>query len=100
MTLEETLLAVWRQTLVEQSKTVQIGEVSFSVRTTAKQKLKQVDFQFEGRVLRGLEQNPDTRSQWAVLARQGHKVMQFLEGGIYVGVVADWMVKLYPKRDL
>jgi hypothetical protein len=58
ITLDDALLAVWRQTLVGPSKTVQIGEGSFRVRATAKQKLKQVDFQFGGRVLRGLEQIP------------------------------------------
>ena len=98
MTLEETLLSVWRQTLVEQARTVKIGEATYRVRSTAKQKLKQVDFGFEGRELRGLEQNPDTKSRWAALARKGQKVMQFLEGGKYVGVAADRKVHLYPGR--
>jgi hypothetical protein len=37
-----------------------------------------VDFVFDGNEIRGLEQNPDTRSEWAKLARSGKKVMQFL----------------------
>ena len=98
MILEETLLAVWRQSLIEESRTVKLGEDSFPVRTTAKQKLKQVDFRFDGRELRGLEQNPNTKSRWAALAKKGQKVMQFLEGGKYVGVAADGKVKLYPRH--
>ena len=57
---------------------------------TPKQKLKQVNFQLYGRNFRGLEQNPDTKSRWAAMARSGQKVMQFLEDGSrYVAVVAD-----------
>jgi hypothetical protein len=39
--------------------------------------------------LRGLEQNPETKSRWAAMARAGKKVMQFLEGGRYLAVVVD-----------
>jgi len=48
--------------------------------------------------LRGLEQNPNTDSRWAQLARKGHKVMQFLDAGRYVGVVVDGKVTLYGKK--
>ena len=37
--------------------------------------------------MRGLEQNPETASRWAQLARQGKKVMQFLQGRRYIAVV-------------
>jgi hypothetical protein len=33
--------------------------------------------QFEGRDLRGLEQNPNAKSRWAVMAQKGQKVIQF-----------------------
>src|SRR5208283_2678593 len=46
-----------------------------------KQKLKQVDFRFDGRDFRALEQNPNTKSRRAAMARKHQKVMQFLEGG-------------------
>ena len=62
---------------------------------TAKRNLKQIDFQFNGRDLHGLEQNPGTKSRWAKMARDGKKVMQFLEQGKYVAVVADGKVHLY-----
>jgi hypothetical protein len=99
ISLEDTLLTVWRQSLVENKKTVALEGESFPVRSTVKRKLKQVDFQFEGKDLRGLEQNPDTKSRWAAMARDGKKVMQFLEGGSYVAVVADGKVHLYAPKN-
>jgi len=71
--------------------------------------LREVDFVFDGQptgktirdtkiVLRGLEQNPKTESRWAQLARAGHKVMQFLSAGRYVGNVVDGKVTLYGGK--
>jgi hypothetical protein len=97
-TLEETLLTVYEQSLVENKKTVTLEGKTFPVRSTAKRKLKQIDFQFEGRELRGLEQNPETKSRWAKMARDGKKVMQFLEGGRYIAVVVDGNVHLYSSK--
>jgi hypothetical protein len=99
ISLEDTLLNVWRQSLVENKKTVMLEGDSFPVRSTANRKLKQVDFQFDGKDLRGLEQNPDRKSRWAAMARGGKKVMQFLEGGRYVAVVADGKVHLYAPKN-
>jgi hypothetical protein len=98
-TLEETLLSVWRQALVENLKIVTVGAGTFSVRTTAKLNLKQVDFEFQGRAYRGLEQNPDTKSRWAAMARKGAKVMQFLEAGKYIAVVVDGKIHSYGPKD-
>ena len=74
MTFEEVLISVWRQSLVDKSPTVEVDGKKFPVRTTAKRKLNQIDFVFDGRDIRGLEQNPDTKSRWAAMARQGKKV--------------------------
>jgi hypothetical protein len=57
-----------------------------------------VDFIFDGRELRGLEQNPNTKSRWAQMAGEGAKVMQFLDRGKYVAAVTDGKVRLYPRR--
>ena len=95
MTFEETLVSVWRQALVDDSSTVEVDGKTYLVRTTAKRKLKQIDFVFDGREIRGLEQNPDTKSRWAKMAREGKKVMQFLDGGRYVAVVVDGKMKTY-----
>jgi hypothetical protein len=96
--LEAALVTVWRQSLVENKKTVALEDESFAVRSTAKRKLKQIDFRIDGRELRGLEQNSDTKSRWAAMARSGKKVMQFLEGGRYIAVVVDGKVHIYPGK--
>jgi hypothetical protein len=93
--LESTLLGVWQQSLVDKKKIVEFDGETYSVRQTPKSKLKQIDFRFEGRELRGLEQNPNTRSRWAKLAREGKHVMQFLEAGRYIAVVVDGKVRVY-----
>ncbi len=86
--LDEALLSVWKQALVDGKK----GEVTYPVRSTPKRALAQVDFEFAGQQIRGLEQNPRTGSRWADLARQGAKVMQFLIGGRYIAAVCDGKV--------
>ena len=95
---EETLIEVWRQTLVENAKTVQLGTGGFPVRRTPKRGLRHVDFVFDGNEIRGLEQNPDTKSRWAQSARSGKKVMQFLSEGRYVANVVDGKVTFYGGR--
>ena len=45
----------------------------------------------------GLEQNPAKASQWARLAREQKKVMQFLKERRYIAVVVDGKVQLYGK---
>jgi len=94
---EETLIEVWRQTLVENATVVKLDGNLYPVRRTPKRRLRQVDFVFEGKEIRGLEQNPDTKSEWAKLARSGKRVMQFLSAGRYVAVVVDAKVKLYGR---
>jgi hypothetical protein len=90
--LEQSLIDVWRQALVENAKYVQVGPEQVPVRRTAKSRLCQVDFQIKGEDFRGLEQNPNTKSRWAEMARSGKKVMQFLQKGRYVANVADGKV--------
>jgi hypothetical protein len=72
-TLDHAFLSVWRQALVEQKKIVTAGSSTFSVRRTAKHRLAQIDFELDGVEYRGLEQNPQTRSRWAKMAREGRK---------------------------
>jgi hypothetical protein len=98
MTLEEALVRVWRQALVEGAENAELGGEKFPVRETPRKHLREVDFVFEGQPLRGLEQNPKTESRWAQLARAGHKVMQFLSAGRYIGVVVDGKVTLYGAK--
>ena len=95
--VEEALKTVWRQALVERARTVELDGKSYPVRRTPRRGLAQVDFSFEGREIRALEQNPETKSRWAQLARSGKKVMQFLKGGRYIANVAGGDVTVYGK---
>jgi len=97
LSLEQALIEVWRQTLVEDVKTVELEAKHYPVRRTPKRGLRQVDFVFEGNDIRALEQNPETKSRWAQLARSGNKVMQFLSEGRYVANVVDGKVTLYGR---
>ena len=98
--LDEALISVWRQALVENAGSVELENRSFPVRRTSRLRLREVDFEFEGHWLRGLEQNPETASRWAQLARQGKKVMQFLHERRYAAVVADGKVQFYGNSIL
>ena len=95
---EQTLIDVWWQALVENAKVVELGKEHYPVRRTPKRGLRQVDFVFDGNEIRGLEQNPETKSRWAQMARAGKKVMQFLSEGRYVANVVDGKVTLYGRR--
>jgi hypothetical protein len=94
---DEVLIEVWRQALVDRSNTVKIAGESLPVRKTASKRLVEVDFIFDDQPYRGIQQNPNTKSGWANLARKGAKVMQFLQAGKYVAVVVDGKVTYYCK---
>jgi hypothetical protein len=98
LSFEQALIDVWRQTLVENAKTVELGSGRYPVRNTPKRRLRQVDFVFDGHEIRGLEQNPLTKSRWAQLARSGKNVMQLLSEGRYVANVVDGKVNFYSGR--
>lgn len=99
MSLEEALLSVWRQVLEENANLVELEGQRFPVRRTRQRRLRQLDFEFAGETLRGIEQNPRTKSRWAELARAGKKVMQFTSGGRYIGNVADGKVMFYRSSE-
>jgi hypothetical protein len=63
MNSSKTSHSVWRQSLVDESASVKIDEETYSVVSWVN--------------LRGLEQNPDTKSRWAAMARagEGHAVL-------------------------
>jgi hypothetical protein len=89
ISFEQALIDVWRQALVENANEVKLGKERYAVRQTPKRHLREVDFTFDGKEIRGLEQNPGTKSRWAKMAREGKKVMQFLSEGRYVANVAN-----------
>jgi hypothetical protein len=96
---DETLIAVWRQALVENADAVKLGTESYPVTNSKAKRLRLVAFAFDGNEIMGIEQNPKTKSRWAQLARSGKKVMQFIQDGRYVAVVTDGKVMLYGKRE-
>lgn len=99
LSFEQALVDVWRQALVENAEVVVLGtERCPVVRLTPKRRLPEVDFVFDGNKIRGLEQNPETKSPWAQMARAGKKVMQFISEGQYVANVVDGKVTVYGRR--
>jgi hypothetical protein len=95
---EEIAKAIWRQALVENEPMVTLGGERYPVTRSRAKKLRQVVFEFDGESFIGIEQNPKTKSRWAAMARAGKKVMQFIQDGRYIAVVADGKVMLYGKR--
>jgi hypothetical protein len=95
MTLGETLVSVWQQALVDESATVTLDSGPYRVTRTRSRGLKVVEFEFDGRQLTGIEQNPETASKWAALARQGQRVMQFNAGGRYFANVVEGKLTRY-----
>jgi hypothetical protein len=98
ISFEQTLIDVWWQVLVENVDLVELGTERYPVRLTSKRHLGEVDLVLDGNKIRGLEQNPETRSRWAQMARSGKKVMQFLNEGRYVANVVDGKVTMYSRR--
>lgn len=95
---DETIKAIWRQALVENADVVKLGAERYPVTRSKAKRLRQVAFVFDGNTIMGIEQNPKTKSRWAQMARAGKKVMQFIQGGSYVAVVADGKVTMHGKR--
>lgn len=71
--LDETLIAVWRQTLVNDADVVKLGATRFPVTTSKAKHLRQVVFEFDGESFMGIEQNPKTKSRWASMARSARR---------------------------
>jgi hypothetical protein len=74
-----------------------LGSEQFPVSSSKEKRLRQVEFNFDGKTIIGIE-TPATKSNWAKLARSGVKVMQSVQDGRYIGAVAAGKVTLYGKR--
>jgi hypothetical protein len=97
ISFEQTLIDVWRQGQIENADVVVLSGERYPVRETPKRHLREVDFVFDGNDIRGLEQNPETKSRWAQMARAGDKVMQFVSQGRYVANVVGGKVSHYGR---
>lgn len=96
MPLFDVLLDVWRQALVEGAASVDVGGVPSAVERTRSSHLRMVSFTYEGHRCEGIEQNPETNSRWAQLAREGKVIMQFKCRGRYFANVCEGSVMRYP----
>lgn len=101
MTLAQTLISVWQQVLAEGTKSVELEGQRCAVGHTRSKKLRTVDFYFGAHRLTGIEQNPQTGSRWAALARQGKRILQFSCEGRYFANVVEGRLTRYPAwKDL
>ena len=96
MTLGETLIEVWRQALAEGRPRVELEGKSYPVTATSAKKLRTVRFDYAACHVDGIEQNPETGSRWALLAREGKRVMQFTFGRRYIANVSEGELVRYP----
>ena len=96
MTLGETLISVWQQSLADGHERVALGHQSYPVTVFRAKKLRSVNFRFGELSIIGIEQNPKTESRWAVLAREGKRIMQFRCEGRYVANVCEGKLFRYP----
>ena len=94
---EQALIEVWRQVLVENTDVVVLERKYYLVRQTSKRRLREVTFVIQGKEIRGLEQNPETKSRWAEMARAGEQVMQFVSEGRYLANVVGGKLTLYGR---
>lgn len=90
------LEAVWQQALVDGSHEVELGGRHYPVTRSRAKGLRVVLFTSQGQRIEGIEQNPETRSRWAELARAGQRIMQFKVGPRYVGNVCEGKLMRYP----
>ena len=65
MTLGETLISAWQQSLVDGKEEVKLGGISFPVTVFREKKLRSVEFRHGELHIIGIEQNPKTASRWA-----------------------------------
>ncbi len=96
MTLEETMVSVWQQSLADGKERVDLEGNQYPVRLFRAKKLRSVDFTHGELSIIGIEQNPATNSRWAALAREGKRIMQFRCKGRYVANVCEGNLRRYP----
>jgi hypothetical protein len=97
MTPGKTLISVWRQALTEGKATIELERKSYPVTISRAKNLRMVEFAYGTYRIIGIEQNPKTSSRWALMARQGKRVMQFRCQGRYVANVCEGELLRYPS---
>jgi hypothetical protein len=99
MDKEAIFADVFRQ-LNAGKRLIETPDGRYAVKRTSKQGLKMCEFVADGHPYKAIEQNPNTRSRWAALAREGHKVVQFVDAGTgrFVAVAVDGKIHFYGSR--
>jgi hypothetical protein len=95
MTLEEALISVWRQAFESPESDIELDGKRFRLGRTRGKGLLIVEFSFDSQNLTAIEQNPQTSSRWAQMARQGKRIMQFSCSGRYFANVAEGQATKY-----
>jgi len=96
MTLGEALILVWQQSLADGQEKVHLGQESYPVTMIRGKQLRSVYFSYGELRIVGIEQNPATSSQWAALAREGKRIMQFRCQDRYIANVREGKLVQYP----
>ena len=96
MTLAEELVSVWRQLLVEERASIEVEGRRYVPGRSRNRNLRFVEFSFGEHRIEGIEQNPETKSRWAALARDGQRIVQFRSRGRYLANVCEGVVNRYP----
>lgn len=96
MSLAETLIAVWQQTLAEVKPEISMGGETYRVGRTRSRGLRTVTFDYGDWQLTGIEQNPEKSSRWAMLARKGKRIVQFKCQERFIANVCDGRLTRYP----
>jgi hypothetical protein len=99
ISFEQSLIDVCRQVLVENAAVVVLDKKRYPNQQTSRRRLREVTFVIDGTEIRGLEQNPETKSRWAEMARAGEKVMQFIREGRYLANVVGGKLTMYGGRN-
>ncbi len=69
------------------------------VKRTGRTKLRMVQFKLNGKMIEALEQNAEKPSRWGKLAREGHRVVQFIDAEThhYIAVAVDGKAREYLR---
>lgn len=97
MSLSDTLVEVWKQSMASDLPEVEIGGHVYKVGHTRNLGLRTLSFPYQTHAIEGIEQNPQTNSRWAKLATQGQRIMQFRCDGRYVANVCEGKLMRYPS---
>ncbi len=96
MTLADVLLSVWKQAMADESPEVEVEGRRYPVDRTRGKHLRVVALLVYDQAIEGIEQNPETSSRWAKLAKEGQRIMQFSCRGRYFANVGEGRLTRYP----